>query len=172
MKFLVFALVLGFSGFAFAHKGHHHYNPYTTSVYHDYKSVLGQISLHNACMHGEGIYSRANVKVCDNMVAKETSGNGEMAPSIDWTCQSYTMRPLSVSRNFTTSKCNKVRDGVGEAMPECVGWTTVPGQVPETIKVKIVTNHNGELSEVSKEGTFTFPKCTANELAAHAHGSK
>lgn len=164
----LFIAVFGLSTIASAHKGHHHYNPYTTTVNHDYKSILGQISLHNACVHGDAIYSRKNVKVCTNLVAKETKSHGEVAPSIDWVCSSYEMKPLSVSRNFVTSYCTATTRGVGEAMPECVAWSKRDGRIPDTINIQIVTNRAGEVFQETKETTFTFPGCTAAELEAHS----
>lgn len=128
-----------------------------TSYIHDYDAALRGIELSNACITASDVKTIKAVKACTNLVPV-THNPGTDYEYTEWVCKKWETTHQSYPRAFDRTVCLEYGPG-GEGYAGCVQTGVKQDFLPETIKVRVVTE-NGEWSDypgVSKK--FTFPAC-------------
>ncbi len=134
----------------------------TNILDHDYRSILRDIPLRNACVTATEVRSIHPVRTCIQLepAAVAIPERPNLAPS--WTCHQFANVQLVYPRAISTERCVKygsVRAAEHSPFPECLQTESQTLMLPKTIEVTVSTNdeRTSRLDVVRK--SFTFPKC-------------
>lgn len=130
-----------------------------TRIEHDYSAALGEITLENACVTSTTVESKTPVRHCAKLEpVVRNDGDNQYT---DWVCVDWRNETLRYSRNYSVTECTDLRQvGHGEGgYLECFKYEQIAKFLPNTIKVRQITE-NGDYSDwPGQTKNFTFPAC-------------
>jgi hypothetical protein len=126
-----------------------------TTVSTNYREVLGNIALDNACITATEVRTINPVDVCTKLVPVTKQDDG--ASYTEWVCEKWEKSQVAKSRSFERSVCTEYVQEADNMF--CSKWGTVADFLPASIKVTVVTE-GGEASDFpGRTYTHTFPAC-------------
>ena len=131
----------------------------STRIEHDYSAALGDIALENACVTATTVASKTPVRHCLKLVPV-VRGEGDNQYT-DWVCEQWKTETVSYSRNYSVTECTDLRQvGHGEgSYLECFKFESIAKFLPNTIKVREITEHGEYSNWPGVDKSFTFPAC-------------
>ena len=135
----------------------------TTHMSHNYQQVLGDISLHNACVTADTVRSIRPTRTCaSELKARVVHQRGDIGSSyLEWYCPKYTYATLEYPRAFERTVCTDLRKvGHGETETlECAAYGHQSEFLPQTIPVQVWEEHGEVSTWPGRTRSFTFPAC-------------
>lgn len=132
-----------------------------TYMEHDYAGALKNIDISNACVTETTVRTINPQKSCVEYKAVKTS-DGDGGYFTDYVCVKTAKQNIEYSRTYNKSVCAEYGQvgGVGDAGHlECIRSETKQMFLPQTIKVRVITNNGDTDNWPGQTKSFTFPSC-------------
>jgi hypothetical protein len=130
---------------------------------HDYRSILRDIPIDNACLTASEVRSLRTIRTCVKLEHSNEALGGPKESVSTWTCRKYANVTLAYPRQVETRECAQMdRPVAAEYSPVgiCRVWSYGTLTLPRTIEIRVTKNVSYDTpQELTETKTFSFPDC-------------